>query len=147
MEIINKNSFELHYFSSNKLILITFNKGASRFVSNYFTEYTEAAIKVNSDFEITNGHIVYSNSEEDLSFKGLKEEWKSVITKNCSKDIIFLYRNPIERVITGIIQEFATAVCSGQHEKFKFDFFNFRRKAPSSLLTVPMYLDKILTAV
>ena len=62
MEIINKNSFELHYFSSNKLILITFNKGASRFVSNYFTEYTEAAIKVNSDFEVTNGHIVYSKS-------------------------------------------------------------------------------------
>lgn len=143
MEIIYNNSFELHYFSSNKLILITFNKGASRFVSNYFEDYTEAVIRVNSEFEIVGGHIISSNSEEELSFKGLKEEWKSVITKTCSKDIIFLYRNPTERIITGIIQEFATAVCSGQHAHFKFDFLlkNVLKDKPSGIITYKHILN------
>lgn len=119
--------FETHYFSSQKLILITFNKGASRYTSDFFANDMEAVVQFTDEFDINGCSIIQSpnpDSKTTFSKKDIIKEWNSVLDKTCTKDVIFLYRNPYKRLISGIIQEFGSTLSSGNtgndHDQFNF---------------------------
>lgn len=105
----------LRVFSSEKLIVITLNKVASRYVSLFFkndspTNY-EATVDVDSEFNIMNYTLPNKfNSlykiKESTAIATLKKEWDEILNKKNKKDILFLYREPYERTISGISQEF-----------------------------------------
>jgi hypothetical protein len=97
-----------HYFTSEKLICITSNKVASRFLGSYFPNNSEFDIEVNKDFTFDPDTSFYQPNESKSKelLETIIEEYESIFSKKVTKDILILYRNPFDRVLSGLIQNF-----------------------------------------
>jgi hypothetical protein len=104
----------LDFFSSDKLILITLPKVASRYVGEIFEHNDNCyltKLSIDYDFSIleintTQNHDKLFSIKSDTAKQNTEEQWNSILNGNFEKDIIFLYREPYQRIISGIIQEF-----------------------------------------
>lgn len=105
MEMKFRKSYtQFKLWSNEKIIVISTSKIASRFL-DYTFKY--------SDLDISNEVYI----DENMNYKnhGLRDlpnqektlqEYEDIITNNTKKDILFLYRNPKKRLVTGISQDF-----------------------------------------
>ena len=114
-----KDTLNLRFFSSDKLILITSNKVASRYVSSFFEKASPTnygtLLNVDSDFNLIsvdtqNAYETYYTFDKFSAIQKTQEEWESIMTKKNKKDVLFLYRDPYERTLSGIVQEFIISI-------------------------------------
>jgi hypothetical protein len=132
--ILNNYGLDLHFMSSDKLILITSNKVGSRYSSNWFKPPLgfNAMFPVNKDFNIKktkkcNMAFLWDTSDDE-DFDDAKklnlqdkfyDEYTSIRNNTNKKDVLFLYRNPLERVISGIVQEWFSTVSGSEKIDYK----------------------------
>ena len=121
---MNKSILSLRFFSSDKLILITSNKVASRYCSLFFenggVNNYGAQIDVDYDFNLVSYNLAHNyNSlytlKDTIAITNLQKEWSDFLNKKNKKDVLFLYRDQGERTISGIVQEFLLVITDLQH--------------------------------
>jgi hypothetical protein len=121
---MSKSILSLRFFSSDKLILITSNKVASRYCSLFFenggVNNYGVQIDVDSDFNLVSYNLAHNYSslytlKDTIAITNLQKEWSDFLNKKNKKDVLFLYRDPGERTISGIVQEFIVVITDLQH--------------------------------
>ena len=102
----------IHFFISDKINVITTNKVASRYLGSLAQQgyFKESAFTTDAEYNIKS-NITLSN--KDVTEEEVLSEWDSMFSKKTKKDILFLYRSPVERTMTGIVQEFYEDVFDG----------------------------------
>jgi hypothetical protein len=93
---------EFRIYSNDKLVIITTKKVASRFIEKSLKlkiTYFENTIIINDDLKIEpfKNSIVNSEIRNDINL---------INSKKSKKDLLFLYRNPYNKLISGIAQDF-----------------------------------------
>jgi hypothetical protein len=121
------------FYSSEKLILITYNKVATSYSCEFFRDTEsnnyEIPIQVDSDYNVVHKSIIteidkyYKMKQVDISEK-FNQEWKSILDKTTKKDILILYRNPFNYTLSGIVQEFGISIQSILNKENIDDFFS-----------------------
>lgn len=112
----------IHFVSSNDLVGITYAKCGSRFLTswfkpnghcvlfnvyfNYQLNSTVDQVRIHIDDNIENIPNDYLNNIKNNMIK----EYSDLLNGTLKKDILLLYRNPFERIISGIIQEFFSEI-------------------------------------
>lgn len=99
----------IHYFSGNDIVIITLNKVASRFIQKFANNgfLIESEFLINSDYEIDfKSFYINSFNEDIISIQQVSEEWNSIIKNNIKKQVVFIYRNPLNRTYSGVVQNF-----------------------------------------
>lgn len=89
-----------------KLYIINDYKIGTRFVNSWF--------KKNHMDQVPNVLIQdeYGNTSDETSDKN----WKKILKgKKLTKKILILYRNPIEKTITGLLEDFSESIIRGKH--------------------------------
>lgn len=114
----------IHLYITDKLLVLTQNKVASRYVSALlYPHSTDSTFHVESNFKISESHIeyieLYSN-QNNVKVERVIDEYNSIFNNTCNKNILFLYRNPFDRIFSGIIQEFHSAIYSTVNEYYDF---------------------------
>lgn len=119
----NVSALNFHFFITDKLLVFTQNKVASRFVDSILQPFslayaTQVSLDIDKfwlgddpDTKIKDSLISFYNN--DITAKEMAaqrviidKELKSIVDKKCKKDIIFLIREPLDRLLTGCAQEF-----------------------------------------
>lgn len=113
-----KGRMDIRFMSSDKLMLITYNKCGTRFTSKWFRPPLgyNVSFKTNLNYDInTNTHPSitfmypesdnYTDEERVEMEKMFYLEYNTIFDISNKKDILFLYRNPYQRIISGIVQE------------------------------------------
>lgn len=107
-----KNEFKI--WSTNKFIIITVPKVASRFI--------ERSLKQDS---LLNSNIVYIDNDLKLKKTEISNLSNEILmdinqinTKKNKKDLLFLYRNPYNKLLSGIAQDFNQNI---KEDKFLFN--------------------------
>lgn len=112
-----------HYYSNEKVIIVTFNKGASRFLSNFFQKDLDAALHFDLDFNIIensiDNHTFFHNN---ISNQEIVDEWENVKAKSSHKQVVFLYRDPYKRLLTGLVQEYYSAMLPSYTQSYPYSF-------------------------
>lgn len=120
-------TFPIHYVTSDSLIGITYAKCGSRYLSSWFKPNGYCSLinvyydyKINSTTDQIRIHAdetAEELSEEDLNRIriNINEEYNKFLLGDIKKDILFLYRNPFERLISGIVQEFFSEIHSVEY--------------------------------
>lgn len=122
-----------HVFVTDKVLVFTMNKVASRYTDYLlqpFTNVYATQVRIDSiefwsgdDEEDTKINFYNTNVSPRIAIEQrdiIDKELQSIVDKKCKKDIIFIIREPLDRLVTGCAQEFF----SGLHEKTGagFDF-------------------------
>lgn len=88
-------------FIDDNNIVITKPKGGTRFVNLYFRN--------DQSFEISLKDTIFNVEMGDSFSKDIqdwvKNEWRDVLENKSNKNIIFVYREPFKRFISGLIQD------------------------------------------
>jgi hypothetical protein len=120
-------TFPIHFTTSDSLIGITYAKCGSRYLTSWFKPNGYCSLinvyydyKINSTIEqirIHSDETAEELSEEELNIIriNINEEYNKFLLGNTKKDILFLYRNPFERIISGIVQEFFSEIRSVEY--------------------------------
>jgi len=88
-------------FESKKFYLQTTAKTASSWCNNKFGEPNNITFKINT----LKGYPDAIEKDDSEQTKYVKD-WNSLMNgKSCKKDFVFLIRNPLEKVVTGFIQD------------------------------------------
>ena len=116
MEQLHKNMGNVRHFelmqvlhrlkisTTPKAFFIYNPKVASRFLDHNLP-------KSGTFFNISNGELELLDSDYTISELGheyiseILQDWKNIIDHTNKKDIVILYRNPIERLFSGIVQD------------------------------------------
>jgi|14_taG_2_1085336.scaffolds.fasta_scaffold00139_40 hypothetical protein len=103
------NSHDRSYISymsyeSKKFYLQTTAKTASSWCNNKFGEPDNVSFEINTLKGYSNDKDLF-NKDDSQQSKYIKD-WNSLINgKSCKKDFVFLIRNPLEKVVTGFVQD------------------------------------------
>lgn len=102
----------IHFFISDKINVVTTNKVASRYLGSLAQQgyFKEVSFTTDGEYNIKSNISIYS---EETTKEEVLSEWDMMFSKKTTKDILFLYRSPIDRTITGIVQEFYEDVFDG----------------------------------
>lgn len=149
--------WELEVYMTDKVILFTRPKNASRVTDVYLLQNaggTKADIKFGYgidglSFVINEGAVWTSNKDgtgitearSSTKVKELEKELNLVFTGKSKKDIIFFYRNPIDRLVSGLYQEFISTL-----QDSKFFYYNTKdlnKKNKEMLKQIRFYLNNI----
>jgi len=88
-------------FESKKFYLQTTAKTASSWCNNKFGEPNNISFKINT-LKGYSGSVEKDDSQQNKYIK----DWNSLMNgKSCKKDFVFLIRNPLEKVVTGFVQD------------------------------------------
>lgn len=101
--LLQTDRVNLRFYENNKLIILTKSKVASRTCDSYFRStpiYTNGETDIDLEY-IDGDYLPNTNIKSDLNNRYFQ---LIDITKN-KKDILLLYRNPLNRLISGIIQD------------------------------------------
>lgn len=126
-----------HYFSSDKLVCITSNKVASRYLGDVFIKELEVDIELNRDFSYKDTMLESCNTNKKISaeeWSVIKKDFDDVFSKKTTKDILILYRNPFKRVLTGLIQNFYSDLFISLHgNSYDFKLKKILKEFPSGI--------------
>lgn len=96
----------LKIYSTDKYFFITKEKVASRFLESLFGDDLDSGIVFDYMFDINNKKIKpFIDTNSDIQ-KQTINDFEDALNKKLKKDIIILYRNPNNRFLSGIIQDF-----------------------------------------
>ena len=88
----------IEVISTEKFVIIFNKKIGSRSVSS-ITKVPKYLLELNAyDLNIT-------SHNRTIDFKEIEKEWNLILTKQSKKELIIVYRNPIQRLITGLLQD------------------------------------------
>lgn len=107
-EIVNLDFNNLEVFQNNKLILLTTFKLAHSWCRDKFLENKG----INSTFSVVQNNYSFklqqnSSTRNQEYFYEIQLIWNSLLEKKEKRDIVVLYRNPIEHLISGFMQDFS----------------------------------------
>lgn len=92
--------------NEQNVYIINHYKLGTRFVNFWF--------KKNHQDQIPN--VIEHNLEEGLKHPTPDGHWNNIIErKSINKNILLLYRNPINKTITGLIEDFGESILRGKH--------------------------------
>lgn len=94
-------------YSSKKLIVISIVKVATRYLDRLFGKQERTYFN-DIKFDYNNGFIIIPDNENIP--ENILNDIKLINEKKNKKDILILYRNPYERLISGIIQDFESDI-------------------------------------
>lgn len=101
----------LRFWNTKKLIVISSPKVASSFLDNTFYKDYESTIQniflFNNDLSIT-----YTVPVEEVD----RIDFEKIFTNTNKKDILILYRNPKEKFLSGIIQDFIPTLIDSTYQ-------------------------------
>ena len=127
--ILGKNPFfSFKAFMDSENFVITAPKVGSRFLLQVF-EKNEVNFKLPthihsiSDLKVTSSQVITTGDykldyDVELYEQSLKNEWNKIIDGKSTKTLVFLYRHPIERFKSAIIQDFAGSITEGRYDNF-----------------------------
>jgi hypothetical protein len=116
---INSDIQPVHLFKNEKILLMTVPKIAHSWCKKIFLDDknidSEFQININ-DFNIQKTNKLNSDNydEEIINI------WISLLDGNCKKDLIILYRNPIEHFISAFVQDWFTNDINNNIQYFNF---------------------------
>lgn len=113
-----KDNITFHLLVSKSLYVITSSKIASRFLEKvfdlndgrYYNIITDCELNIVPDF-----NDIYGTDE----WNDVESIWESIKSGNCQKQVLIIYRNPFNRVLTGLVQNFYSDLYT---PNFGFDF-------------------------
>lgn len=127
--ILGKNAFfSFKVFMDNENFVITAPKVGSRFLLQVF-EKNEVDFKLPchihsiTDLKVKNSQVT-TTGEYELDYdvevyeQSIKNEWNKIIDGKSTKNLVLLYRHPIERFKSAIIQDFAGSITEGRYDNF-----------------------------
>jgi len=113
MEIEQKlNHTSLRIFSSKKLIVFSKPKIATRFLNLVFRgdgRPSHESYVISRNLELISANTIIGLDDDQTEFS------KIIDIKKNKKEIIFLYRNPLDRFITGVVQYSINQLLLSQH--------------------------------
>jgi hypothetical protein len=120
--------FSFKAFMDSENFVITAPKVGSRFLLQVF-EKNEVDFKLPthihsiSDLKVTSSQVITTGDyklhyDVELYEQSLKNEWNKIIDGKSTKTLVFLYRHPIERFKSAIIQDFAGSITEGRYDNF-----------------------------
>lgn len=113
MEIEQKlNHTSLRIFSSKKLIVFSKPKVATRFLNLVFKgdgRDSHESYAISRNLELISANPIIGLDDNQTEFS------KIIDIKKNKKEIIFLYRNPLDRFITGVVQYSINQLLLSQH--------------------------------
>lgn len=102
----DKNIVRVHFFYNEKILLLTFPKIAHSLCRELFLENK---VDTTIDFNPTTLEITptqdSTNKEYKEYFENVNSIWTNFLNKKEKRDLIILYRNPYEHLISGFMQD------------------------------------------
>lgn len=107
IQSVRKTQFRI--YSTDKVAVICTSKVASRYLSGVFKDIGgyENNRKCSNEFHVNDSmEIEHEKNLEPCTELSAYDEINLILNKKSKKDIIFLYRNPMDRIKTGLVQDF-----------------------------------------
>lgn len=102
----------LNIFENKKIVLMTVPKIAhswcnTKFLGDDYADSIDSEFSVNQiTFELS--HKIHQDIErDDEYFKKIKKTWEALLDKKEKRDLVILYRNPLEHFLSAFMQDYS----------------------------------------
>lgn len=108
----------LKIYPTDDYLFITIQKVATRLLGSMYPDDISRGLAFDYNFDIINKKIIPAKSDLDYLQQLVVNDFNDATSNNLKKKVIILYRNPLNRFKSGIVQDFNTSILDNENSYF-----------------------------